>query len=107
MPRPGVIGVAAVGARCWLAHSVCERDSLPRPADVGAPPRWDCDVAHNPRVANDNNPDNTCARFRAGRTNSWVEVDTDCKSFRKKGANAGMQTAPLGVDRPEHAEHEH
>ncbi len=57
--------------------------------------------------ANDNNPDNTCARFRAGRTNSWVEVDTDCKSFRKKGANAGMQTAPLGVDRSEPAEHEH
>lgn len=39
---------------------------------------WVCDVAHSPRQALDNQPENQCVSFREGATKHFVEVDVDC-----------------------------
>ena len=45
-------------------------------------PNWVCDVAHNPRAAVDNDPNNQCRSFRKGLAHHFVEVDTHCKLIR-------------------------
>ena len=42
---------------------------------------WVCDVAHNPRQAVDNMPENQCDTFRNGQAHHFVEVDVDCKTI--------------------------
>jgi hypothetical protein len=47
-------------------------------------PDWVCDVAHFPREAVDNLPENQCSAYRQGLAKHFVEVDTKCnfiKSF--------------------------
>jgi len=44
---------------------------------------WVCDVAHNPRIANDNLPKNQCSAYMALEAHHFVEVDPDCKFIRK------------------------
>jgi uncharacterized protein YceK len=39
---------------------------------------WACDVAHSPRQAIDNQPENQCAAFREGKAHHFVEVDPGC-----------------------------
>ena len=39
---------------------------------------WVCDVAHNPREAVDNLPENQCSAYREGRAQHFVEVDEKC-----------------------------
>ncbi|MBI5061163.1 MAG: hypothetical protein HZB67_02515 [Candidatus Aenigmarchaeota archaeon] len=42
---------------------------------------WVCDVAHSPRTAVDDRPENQCSAF--GKTaQHFVEVDTDCNFIR-------------------------
>ncbi len=42
---------------------------------------WVCDIAHDPRLPVDNNPENQCPAF--GRTaHHFVEVDEDCNLIR-------------------------
>ena len=43
---------------------------------------WVCDVAHNPRQAIDNLPENQCSAYRSGKAHHFVEVDTQCKLIR-------------------------
>ena len=45
-------------------------------------PDWVCDVAHNPRQAVDNLPENQCSAFREGRAHHFVEVDETCGLIR-------------------------
>ncbi|MEK6835417.1 MAG: hypothetical protein AABX55_00125 [Nanoarchaeota archaeon] len=44
---------------------------------------WVCDVAHDPREAIDNLPENQCSAFREGKANHFVEVTPDCELIRK------------------------
>lgn len=43
---------------------------------------WVCDVAHSPREAVDNQPENQCSAYREGITKHFVEVDTSCKLIK-------------------------
>ena len=43
---------------------------------------WVCDVAHSPRTAVDNLPENQCKDFREGRAHHFVEVGPDCEFIR-------------------------
>ncbi len=38
-------------------------------------PDWVVDVAHNPREAIDNQPENQCSAFREGKAHHFVELD--------------------------------
>jgi len=43
---------------------------------------WACDIAHNPRIALDNDPLNQCKSYLNGETNRFVEVDENCAIIR-------------------------
>jgi hypothetical protein len=43
---------------------------------------WVCDVAHSPRTAADNQPENQCQAFRKGEAHHFTEVDTECRVIR-------------------------
>ena len=43
---------------------------------------WVCDVAHWPRQAVDNLPENQCKDFREGKAHHFVEVDENCNFIR-------------------------
>jgi len=45
-------------------------------------PNWVCDVAHEPREAIDNLPENQCSAYREGRASHFVEVDPNCNFIR-------------------------
>jgi hypothetical protein len=53
-----------------LSNSPCLSDNLA--------PDWACDVAHSPRQAVDNLPENQCVSFRTGVVHHFVEVDESC-----------------------------
>jgi len=46
-------------------------------------PEWVCDVAHNPRVAVDNQQKNQCSSFREGKAKHFIEVDETCVLIKK------------------------
>ena len=39
---------------------------------------WVCDIAHNPRLPADNQPENQCTAFREGHAHHFVELDENC-----------------------------
>lgn len=41
-------------------------------------PTWVCDVAHSPRIAIDNLPENQCQAYRNGTASHFVEVTPNC-----------------------------
>ena len=41
-----------------------------------------CDVAHNPREAIDDLPENQCSAYRNGTAHHFVEVDENCNLIR-------------------------
>jgi len=43
---------------------------------------WVCDIAHAPRQAIDNMPENQCSAFREGKAKSFVELDPECKVIK-------------------------
>jgi len=43
---------------------------------------WVCDVAHSPREAMDDLPENQCLEFREGKAHHFVEVDPNCNFIR-------------------------
>ena len=43
---------------------------------------WVCDVAHNPRAAQDNLAENQCASYRNGSHRRFVEVTANCTLIR-------------------------
>lgn len=45
-------------------------------------PDWVGDVAHNPRQAVDNLPENQCPEFREGKAHHFVEVDPACNFIK-------------------------
>ena len=45
-------------------------------------PDWVCDVAHSPRQAVDNKPENQCSAFREGRSHHFVEVTPECQFIK-------------------------
>lgn len=45
-------------------------------------PDWVCDVAHSPRQAIDNMPENQCSGFREGTAHHFVEIDTSCNLIK-------------------------
>jgi len=42
---------------------------------------WVCDVAHNPRIEEDNNPENQCSEYLKSAYH-FVEVDPNCNLIR-------------------------
>jgi hypothetical protein len=42
-------------------------------------PDWVLDIAHNPRIAIDDQPENQCSAFAEGRAHHFVELDEDGK----------------------------
>ena len=45
-------------------------------------PDWVCDVAHNPREAVDNKPENQCSAYREGKAHHFIEVAANCTIIR-------------------------
>lgn len=43
---------------------------------------WVCDIAHSPRAAEDNLPENQCAAFRNGTAKHFIELTPECKLIR-------------------------
>jgi hypothetical protein len=43
---------------------------------------WVCDVAHSPRRAIDDLPENQCAEFRDGKAHHFVEISPQCEFIR-------------------------
>ncbi len=43
---------------------------------------WVCDVAHSPRQAVDNLPENQCWAYREGTATHFVEVTPECKFIK-------------------------
>ncbi len=43
---------------------------------------WACDLAHNPRTAEDNDPKNQCKSYISGEAKYFVELDTNCNILR-------------------------
>jgi hypothetical protein len=41
-------------------------------------PDWVCDVAHNPREAVDNKPENQCSAYGEGKAHHFIEVAANC-----------------------------
>jgi hypothetical protein len=59
-----------------LDNGPCILDPIPSNVE------WVCDVAHSPRQAVDNNPENQCATYRQGTAKHFVEVTPDCSFIR-------------------------
>lgn len=45
-------------------------------------PGWVADIAHQPRIPEDDDPTNQCASFREGKTKHFVELDPDGNFLR-------------------------
>lgn len=43
---------------------------------------WVCDVAHSPRQAIDNLPENQCSAFRERKAHHFVEVTPECRFIK-------------------------
>lgn len=43
---------------------------------------WVLDIAHNPRVPEDDKPQNQCADFKSGKVHHFIEFDPDGKLIR-------------------------
>lgn len=50
--------------------------------DKNSEETWVCDVAHQPRTAEDNLPVNQCSSYRAGKAKHFVEVTPECEFIR-------------------------
>jgi len=72
--------------KCQMHCSAAEKkgvDMSPGPCLGVIDTDWVCDVAHSPREAVDDLPENQCADFREGRAHHFVEVTPDCKFIRE------------------------
>lgn len=47
-------------------------------------PDWVLDIAHNPRQAIDDDPQNQCKEFRNGQVHHFIELDPDGKLIRTR-----------------------
>jgi len=47
-------------------------------------PGWVCDVAHEPRAAVDNQPENQCQSYLSGSAHHFVEVTPECEFIRSE-----------------------
>jgi len=60
--------------------------AMPSSACIGNPmqsfPDYVCDLAHNPREAVDDLPENQCSAYREGKAKRFVEVDTNCNVIK-------------------------
>ncbi len=72
--------------KCLVLCAAQSRDLSDGPCltdnDVEFYDDWVCDVAHSPREAVDNLPENQCAEFREGRAHHFVEVNPNCEFIR-------------------------
>ncbi len=59
-----------------LSNGPCLLNPIPDSSD------WVCDVAHSPRQAVDNKPENQCSVFREGKAKHFVEVTPECELIR-------------------------
>ena len=55
-----------------MAAGPCLLDPIP------AEPDWVCDIAHSPRVAADNLPENQCSFYREGKSGHFIELSAEC-----------------------------
>ncbi len=70
--------------------ALCEQ-ALADGADLSSGPclsnhlikNWVCDVAHSPRTASDNLPENQCSAFREGDATHFVEVSPECDFIKQ------------------------
>jgi hypothetical protein len=77
---------AAIDACISICNSVKDKQDLSNGPCIGNPipehPGWVCDVAHSPRQAEDDLPENQCSAFREGSANHFVEVDASCNLIK-------------------------
>jgi len=59
-----------------LEDGPCLLDPMPQDPD------WVCDVAHWPRQAIDNQPENQCQSYRNQTSHHFIEVTPDCGFIR-------------------------
>jgi len=98
LPIAVVVGVVIIAVLIFFIPTVPEgprelciqacQDALARGIDLSAGPclldpmeeyaDWVCDVAHSPRIPEDNLPENQCSAWREGRATHFVEVTPTC-----------------------------
>ena len=59
-----------------LSLGPCVSESLP------GLPDWVVDIAHDPRIAVDDAPENQCGRYRSGQAHHFVELRPDGQLIR-------------------------
>jgi hypothetical protein len=59
-----------------MENGPCLLDPIP------VDPDWVCDIAHSPRVAADNLPENQCSFYRDGKSGHFIEFTPECGLIR-------------------------
>ncbi len=67
-------------AKILLKQNLSSGPCLLNPVETASD--WVCDVAHNPRHAIDDLPENQCGAFREGEAHHFVELDENCGLIR-------------------------
>ena len=49
---------------------------------INVQPEWVCDIAHSPRLPEDNLPDNQCSFYRSGNSTHFIELSPECVLIR-------------------------
>ncbi len=85
--RAGQVAKSNINEIVSKCVALCMKEKMNRSLENGPclsndiAPGWVCDVAHWPRQAVDNNPENQCPAY--GKTAfAFVEVDPDCRPIR-------------------------
>lgn len=76
----------AIISKC---ENLCEQNANENNSIASGPclsneiaPDWVCDIAHSPRQAIDDLPENQCLMYRGGAAHHFVEVDENCEVIR-------------------------
>ncbi len=43
---------------------------------------WVCDIAHSPKIALDNLPENQCSAYRSKEATHFIELDENCELIK-------------------------
>jgi hypothetical protein len=74
---------AIAAARAAYAKAKAEGEDLSRGPCLGTVlPNWVADVAHDPRLDVDDQPENQCEAYRSGEVEHFVELDPEGNVIR-------------------------
>lgn len=83
---PEISNTEAIRSICmnYCAQKLTEGINTTAGPCISDQKNWVCDMAHNPRQAVDNLPENQCPAFINGSAEHFVEVDENCNVIRSQ-----------------------